>query len=453
VVDFIDKKKALERYFPRPFYQLKSGQGISILLETTGDEMNQASDDVKEYRKQFLLATAAGKYLQVHGVNVDLFRLRGYNMSDAKYRELIKIVTNTQKNIEYIFERLIKLFFGDSAFDSGLVDIYSYRKNEIVLEIKSNALIIASSRSLYGTTYLHQENTGHFDGFGALTWSTTLAAPALAGSLSVALSDTTNVPISGLITLSPTEIKGFSRVGSILTFFSPTKNDYAAGAAVEGPQDPDDYPSGYLYYPQKKSEILGSYAAGVSSFDLGSTYENVPEIGIMYIGDPEGATFETKGFSRVGSTVTLEGVTVYPHSSGESVSIPNMTRKTMTTLGQNIAAGGSFAELTVANSADFPLDYQAAAKLNVSFGNAEDIPFRSRKFGDNTKIVIDPDYVFKEDHAVGEKVQLMARKTTPNVDGTDWAFFLNDTDSLRNQFFNLLRRVKVTGVRITFSII
>jgi hypothetical protein len=456
MADFVTKTEELKRYFPSPFYQLKPGKGLSIVLEAMGEVFDQATVDLQEYRKQFLLATATAQYLQVHGVNVDIFRPSGYNMSDNKYRELIKIVTNTSKNVEFIFERLIELFFGAGAISSGLVDCYSYRRNEIIIEIQRNALIIASNRNLYGTTYLHRTHTGAFDGFGALTWATTLAAPVSSGAMSVTLTSIVNVPTSGIIELGggPTpEIKGFERIGPVLTFYSPVQNSYASGTSVQGPQVPDDYPSGYLYYPQQASEILGSFAAGVSSLTLNATYENLPSSGILYIGTPLSATFETKAYTRSTNTLTLEGMTMYPHSSGEPVSVPNMVRKIQTTLNQSITIGQSFSEITVVNSADFPLNSQQALRINVSNTNVEDTPFWSRKVGDNTKILIDPSYVFKQNHSPGEKVQLMAIKTTPNKDGTDWAFFLNDTDALRLQFFNILRRVKATGVKIVFSII
>lgn len=453
MVDFVTKTDELKRYFPRPFYQLTPGQGLSILLETYGEAFDQAAADLVDYRQQFLLSTAAAEYLQIHGVNVDLFRPRGYNMSDAKYRDMIKIVTNTSKNIEYIFERLIELFFGNTAISGGLVDCYSYRRNEIILEIKRNALIVASSRNLFGTSYVHRTHTGAFDGFGALTWATTLAAPATAGDLTVTLTSTTNVPLSGIALLGGTEIKGFERVGAVLTFYSPIQTSYSSSSPVQGPEVPDDYPSGYLYYPQQLSEILGSFSAGAVSLILNDTYDNLPASGIVYIGDPLGTTFEAKGFTRSTDTLTLEGGTLYPHSSGEAVSIPNMVRKIRTTLAQNITIGQSFSEISVANSADFPLDNQQALRLQVSYANTEDTPFWSRKVGDNSKILIDPSYVFKQNHSSGEKVQLMARKTIPNKDGTDWAFFLNDTDALRLQFFNILRRVKATGVKIVFEII
>ena len=96
---------------------------------------------------------------------------------------------------------------------------------------------------------------------------------------------------------------------------------------------------------------------------------------------------------------------------------------------------------------------RGAIRLNQSFENEEIVPFITRKISDNTKLEIDPDYDFVFDHDPGEKVQLMARKTRPSTDGLNYPFYLNDTDALRQQFFNILQRLKATGVKMVFEII
>jgi len=460
MTDFIDRTTELKRYFPKPFYNLKDGQGLSILIEAVGAQLTTATNEVANARDQFLLARATKKYLEDHGVNLDVFKPRGYKMPDSVYRELIKIVTNSPKNIERIFERILALYFGDNAIDIGLANVYSYRPNEMIVELKANALIIASSRDLYGTHYLHRDHGG-YDGDSIDLWNDTLPVSLSAGATGFTLAAVpSGMPTDGLIHFgpasSPDEIKGFTRVGNVVTFTTPTKNPHTLGSAINGPKFPDDYPNGYVYDAEIRTDLVGSYAAGVSAVQIGAFQpERLPLEGVVYLGNPENSNFEAKGYTRASLSsvnLTLKGVTTFAHSSGDSVIIPNFPRKIKTQLNQNITAGQSFSELTVLNGADFGIE-RGAIRLNQSFGNVEIVPFISRKLSDNTKLLIDPGYTFQFDHMMGEKLQLMARKTRPSTDGLNWPFYLNDTDSLRQQFFNLLRRLKATGVKIVFELL
>lgn len=459
-MDFVDRKTELKRYFPAPFYRLKPGQGLSILLEITGDKLNTLTTQSGNARQQFLLASAVGKYLDVHGVNVDVYRPRGFNMPDNVYRELIKIVTNSSKNIEAVFDRILILFFGANAIQNGIAAVSSVKPNQIILEIQEQALIIASSRDLYGTHYLHNTDQA-YDGESYDPWGPyTLTSTLLQGSMGFTL---TSVPIgmpteghiafAGL--LGPTEVKRYTRSGLNVTFDSETLVEHSAGERIEGPKFPDDYPSGYIYDSEYRSDLVGSYLANAITLNLGVFPENIPQVGTVFIGSPTAFNFEAKGYTKSSPTsnvLNLKGGLGFAHSSGDSVIVPNMPRKFKTTLNQTILAGQSFSEITVANAADFGLS-RGAIRLAQSFGNEEIVPFISRKISDNTKLLIDPNYTFVYDHAPGEKVQLMSRKTRVSTDGLNWPFYLNDTDALREQFFNMLKRLKAQGVRMVFEII
>lgn len=457
MADVIDKKLSLRRYFPAPFYQLRDGKGLAILLDAIGDELNNAGVQVDQARAQFLLATAAGPYLQRHGVNFDIAKPRGFNMTDARFRALIKTISNSPKNVEQIFERLLVILFSQASFDNGLVDVYSYRKNEIICEIDRNALITASSRILLGTTYIHRDPANAYTGLAQVSWNTTLAAPILAPDTTATLTSTVGVPAEGIAEIGTGPvIKGFVRSGSVLTFASRVGAAFPSGEAVRGPQTPDNYPSGYVFQGDQHVELVETIAAGATAVDVGTFPPDFAMSGVIYIGDPAGATFEAKAYvATTGpNRLTFEGTTAFNHVAGETAALPSIIRKVKTTLNQTVTAGstmGPSGELTVVNSADFPLVRQAI-KIDNGGNAPEVVPFISRKVGDNTKVLIDPDYVFKLDHAIGERVNLMARQTAPRYTGFDYPFYLNDTDALLATIFSILRRVKVTGVKINFIV-
>lgn len=456
----IDKKAALRRYFPTPFYKLApvGGVGLEVLLDAFGDQLNTAADETANARAQFLLATAEGIYLQVHGVNVDILRPRGFNMTDDRFRQLVEIVTNSPKNVEQIFERLIALFFGPTAISTGLIDVYSYRNHEIICDVNHNALIIASTRMLLGTTFLHRDPANPYTGAPQASWASTLAAPVGPTDMTATLTSTTGVPTSGIGEFgSQPLIKGFERSGSVLTFAGPMGEAFAAGAAVTGPETPDNYPNGYVYNRELQVDLTQTITTGATQVNVGAVPELFPSEGVVYLGDPTGSAFEAKGYTLVLGTpnvLMFDGAVAFNHIAGEEATVPSLLRMIKTTLNQSVTAGTSLGppgELTVVNSADFPLVPQAI-RLDNGGNVPEIVPFLSRKVGDNTKVLIDPNYVFINSHVAGERVNLMARQTAPRISGFDYAFFLNDTDSLRNAFFNILRRVKVTGCKLVFVV-
>lgn len=457
----VDEKAALRRYFPPPFYQLRDGKGLAILLDAIGGELNTAAAEMGNMRAQFLLSTASGQWLQIHGVNVDIVRPSGFNMTDDRFRQLIEIITNSPKNVDLIFRRLIALFFGPTAQATGLVDAYSYRNHEIILEIDRNALIIASSRTLLGTAFLHKSPTNPYTGNPQQIWTGTLIADAPAGSTSATFTTLPlGIPSYGVAELgsSPSdplyEQKLFVLSGSTMEFLSPTVQDHPASSNVQGPRTPDDYPNCYVYRPELAMSTIQTISAGASSVQVGAVPENLPTTGVVYLGDPTGTTFEAKGYTFsviLGvNTLTFQGTTAFPHVAGETAVLPDITRMIKTTLNQTISSGtnlGPSGEMVVANSADFPTQ-RAAIIIDNGGNHPEIVPFTSRKVGDNTKIIVDPSYTFSSSHSIGDRVNLMSRQTAPRTTGFDYAFFLNDTDALKNTFVNILRRVKVVGVKL-----
>lgn len=455
MTDYIDKKKELRRYFPASFYKIKDGQGLAILLDIIGQQLDDLEAQGKEARKQFILSTSTGAYLAAHGSNYDVFKPKGSNMLDSSYRNLIKIIANSPKNVEQCFERLLMLFFGINVFNRNYADVGSYQPGEILLRISRTALIVAISRTLKGTTYLHTTHDA-WTGDPVEEWSGTVIGPYAAGVTEMEMpSVPTGMPSIGVLHIgdestSNFEVKGFYRTGTTITFLSPTYRSQPAGAPIVGAKFPNNYPSGYVYDATVSSSVSGFLPAGSSILNMLIGYDKFPDSGVIYIGEIDSGTLEAKGYSRTGSVFTLEGVTSYLHNSGEMVSIPIFPRKIKTTITSGVSAGDTESSLDVTNAADFPLDW-AAIVINRGYDNAELVPFRGRVVGDNTKMNIDPAYVFKYDHSPSETIHLMARQIVLGTMGEQYPFYLVDSASLRDQFLSIIKRVKVAGVRLTIE--
>jgi hypothetical protein len=456
--DFSDAKAELKRYFPAPSFNTQDGTNMAVLLDTFGEQLNMSANDVKNAKLQFQLASSVSIFLEIWGVNLDVFKPRGSRMTDPIYRKLIKIVANSKKNVELCFERLLLVFFGNRVFERGYADVYMVRPHEVVVRISRTAMIIASSRDLYGTTYIHRTNTEPYTGGSWTPWTSTIlsAIPKNSSTMTMA-SVPAGCPLSGIMEVGDPsdeeyEIKGYTRVGAVVTFQSPTFFAFGAGKPLTGPLHPDDYPSGYLYDVKKEATTLGSFAPGVTSIPLGFIGEFFPNEGVAIIGDTSTSEYDVKAYVMSGTTMILEGPTQYPHNSGEAVFVPILNRKIKTTLTAPIVAGNSYATIPIFNGADFS-PVNCGAKINLSRDNEEIIPCRGRSIGDNSIMNIDPDYVFKKDHAAGEPIQLMSLKSTVTITGEDWPFYLVDSDRLRDQFLSVLNRVKVTGFKLKIDFV
>lgn len=459
MAEYVNKKTELYRYWPKPAYNLTPGKGLTLILDIFGDQLDVLAVDVGNARDQFLLDTAEGYYLAELGKDLDVFKPKNFRMQDQVYRQLIEIITNSSKNIEYIFERLLKLFFGNNVFVNNLAKVYSYQKNLINIDIKKDALVVASSRDLYGTSYLHRNQAGHFDGWGTYSWTASLPALLPAGSLSITLPTLpTGIPEEGFVEIgtygaSDYETKHFTLVGNSLNFIGPTYYDHPSASALRGPETPDDYPSDYLFDNAVTSVLGASYGIGATSLSLGAGYEDLPTEGTCYLGAVDASAFESIGFTRAANVLTLYGATVNSHVAGEGVVVPCFYRHFRALSQTSIAKGASLSILTVDNCADFPsLPFEGAVVFNRSFDNEEIVPFKGRIVGDNTQMLISSAYKFAFDHAVGEPVHLMALKSSVDRTGIDFAFYLNDTEGLRQQLFALLTRVKVVGCKIVFTV-
>lgn len=456
--DFSDAKKELKRYFPAPAFNTQEGSNMGVLLDTFGEQLNIAAEDVRNAKLQFQLASSVGVSLEVWGVNLDVFKPRGSRMTDPIYRNLIKIVANGKKNVELCFERLLKIFFGNRVFERGYADVYMVRPNEIIVRISKTAMIIASSRDLYGTTYIHRTTTEPYTGNRWPPWTSSILGAIPQNSSTVQMASVpAECPLSGIVEVGDPsdeeyEIKGYTRVGSLMTFQSPTFYAFEAGKPLVGPQHPDDYPSGYLYDVKKEAVTLGSFPAGVTSIPLGFIGEFFPNEGVAVIGDTSTVGYDVKAYVMSGTTMILEGPTQFAHNSGEAVFVPIINRKIKTTLTAPISAGSSQATIDIFNGADFnPVN--CCVKINMSRDNEEIVPCRGRSIGDNSIMNIDPDYVFKKDHAAGEPIQLMGLKSSVTITGEDWPFYLVDSDRLRDQFLSILNRVKVTGFKLKIDFV
>lgn len=109
--------------------------------------------------------------------------------------------------------------------------------------------------------------------------------------------------------------------------------------------------------------------------------------------------------------------------------------------------------IEVDNSSDIPDEF---GFLIFGFGTELEegpVPYISRP-SSNT-VIIDPSYVFKNNHVVGTNVSLVAQNSSyePDRDGTDYPFYITDIVTGRVYAQELINLVAATGINVVITIL
>lgn len=212
-----------------------------------------------------------------------------------------------------------------------------------------------------------------------------------------------------------------------------------------------EFYSGYIF-PNAIISTISPPAHGIGSttIDISQDEEKFPATGeVICVGDFNNPNFECKYYTgRALDILTLETPLEFSHDAGEIVYIPQYITKTECTLQEEIVAGQSYGQILTSNSADFPdgvgvVWFEWADRAN---GNDERVVYKARI--NNGTITLDNTYTFKKSFAIGSNITLCAKKPTHAIDGTDYAFYLNGTESLVNYITEVLEEVKAEGVRL-----
>lgn len=138
---------------------------------------------------------------------------------------------------------------------------------------------------------------------------------------------------------------------------------------------------------------------------------------------------------------------------------PNGSQGTFTvtsqkaTLQQTINKGEVYTTLTVTN-ANALLNPSGILILNFGMGTQE-VPIRYRGVPNSNTILIDPSYVFKNNHFAGEVINVISVQTPylPRRDGTDLAIYFTSPSSARQIVQGILDTLKAAGIIIRFLVL
>jgi len=159
------------------------------------------------------------------------------------------------------------------------------------------------------------------------------------------------------------------------------------------------------------------------------------------------------------STTTGENgfVILDPQFQGSFLFDPNSASFTATsiraTLGEIISKGAVFPSINVNGASDVP-DEEGFLIFDFGRSNQEQ-PVKYRGRPNNNTLLLDPAYIFQNNHAVGEIINVLVstlKATVPRVTGEDLAIYVTGIIGARLVVQDLLRQTKAAGVTLTFII-
>lgn len=138
-----------------------------------------------------------------------------------------------------------------------------------------------------------------------------------------------------------------------------------------------------------------------------------------------------------------------PDASGGAFTITSQRA----VLGQTINKGEIYTALTVSGAGSIE---NQSGFLIANFGQStQEVPIRYRGIPNTNTILIDPSYLWKNNHFSGEYLNVISaqRPYTPNRDGSDLAVYLTSPSGARAVVENILDKLKAAGIVITFVVL
>lgn len=92
----------------------------------------------------------------------------------------------------------------------------------------------------------------------------------------------------------------------------------------------------------------------------------------------------------------------------------------------------------------------------LNFGRmTQEVPIKYRGVPNANTILIDPSYVFKNDHASGQIINVISAQEpfTPNKDGSDYAIYLTSPSGAREVVQEILATLAAAGIIVKFLIL
>ena len=407
-------------------YNPEFNKVISALITALAATDDTIQQQIANAKDQNFVRTAGGQNLDKVANSLGVSRPPSLGLSDADYQELIPNLSLKPKQIKKAFYDTADVFWGPlfsrANITSGNIAPFNVSAGDkINVSIDNRPVqtvkVLAGDIAVNGSaTAIEMQNI-----LSRIKGTTTLIlVDSLTGNENLNLR--TNTPGSvGDITILDS------------TMLGPSKLDFKVGSydILNLPQRVSVYnitPNELLIEIPSIVPSLRRTLKGAHHFHLDGTLEPaVPPANGIWAGS---FMFNPTG-SEGGFTVTSQKAT----------------------LGQFINKGDVKTSLTVSSTA---LIQNPSGFLMLNFGKGtQEVPIRYRGVPNTNTILIDPSYVFKNNHSIGETINVISALTPyiPRRDGTDLAIYFTSPSNARQVVQGILDTLQAAGIVIHFLVL
>lgn len=396
---------------------------LLVALATNDDQIEEA---IALGKKQMFVRTATGKYLDILGRSLGVQRPPTLGLQDDKYQELIPNLSLKPKQIRKAFYDTADVFWGP-LFSRTNIQTH----NSAPFDIQLGDIISVSIDG--GDVQNIKVLPGDVQTLGSATADEVIAILSrIKGATPTIQVD----PVSGnqfinLRTNTPGSVGTVEILAS--SMISPTKLDFTVGK-----YDILDLDQRVVVYNIRPNELFIEIPAvvpalrrtlkGSHHFHADATIEPpvAPDNGIW-----QGSFF----YNPTGS---VDSFTI----SSQHCEIQQILEK------QSV-----YTSVAVDDNSSFKSQF---GQLIFGFGTKrQEGPVKFRGIPNSNTILIDPSYVFKFDHSVGESVNVITQQKpyVPRIDGTDLAIYLNSPSQARQIVQDILTSLAAAGIIVNFRVL
>lgn len=396
---------------------------LLVALATNDDQIEEA---IALGKKQLFVRTATGKYLDILGRSLGVQRPPTLGLQDDKYQELIPNLSLKPKQIRKAFYDTADVFWGPLFSRTNITT-----HNSAPFDIQLGDVISVSIDG--GPVQNIKVLVGDVQTLGSATADEVIAILSrIKGATPTIQVD----PVSGdqfinLRTNTPGSVGTVEILDS--TMISPTKLDFTVGK-----YDILDLDQRVVVYNIRPNELFIEIPAvvpalrrtlkGSHHFHADATIEPpvAPDNGIW-----QGSFF----YNPTGS---VDSFTI----SSQHCEIQQILEK------QSV-----YTSVAVDDNSSFKSQF---GQLIFGFGTkSQEGPVKFRGIPNSNTILIDPSYVFKFDHSVGESINVITQQKpyVPRIDGTDLAIYLNSPSQARQIVQDILTSLAAAGIIVNFRVL
>lgn len=420
-----DNLKKLVDTIPK-IYKPSSNPVMNAMILALADSDDEIQAQIANGKDQNFIRTAGGQNLDKAANSLGVSRPQTLGLSDADFQELIPNLSLKPKQIKKAFYDTADVFWGPFFSRANVT-----------------SLNIAPFNVSPGDIFSIKVNAGPQQNIKALSGDIAVPGTATALEIQTILSRIKGVTVEiftdsstgdqniNLRTDTPGSVGSLELIDS--SMIGSTKLDFTLGSF-----DILDLPQRVAVYNITPHELLIEVPAivpalrrtlkGSHHFHTDGTLEppRPPDNGIW-----AGSFFFNPNGSEGGFTVSSQRAT----------------------LQQTIVKGQVYTSLTVDDSSMF-LEPSGYFMLNFGQGTQE-VPIKYRGVPNSNTILIDPSYVWKEDHASGEIINVVSNLAAyiPRKSGVDLAIYFTSPSGAREVVQEILDTLKAAGIIINFLVL